>query len=210
VKRFLQKLQWQWQWTNAKRWQRFATCGLANANNCETPLVHQRVLFFQKKSWQRYKRLEDCGGRPKPKETDHPGWKTYHCCYCKVYTEGEWVTTNAYQVPPFQDMWPWISFTYRFWLKLGFTAGQCACAHHHFPCRKNAVHWKKYDFAAIFTAPKLAGLWQQRRMQAKGNAVAHPKIGSLKRTVWQLRAGAAKLPLAQAALGEGHRHWQWL
>jgi hypothetical protein len=48
-------------------------------------------------------------------------------------------------------------------------------------------------------------------LRAKGNAMSHPKMGSLKQTIWQMQAaklgdGAGKLPRKQATHGEGHRH----
>jgi hypothetical protein len=64
-------------------------------------------------------------------------------------------------------------------------------------------------FAAIFAAPKLAGLRQQERSAAERQSYgAHPKMGALKQTVWQWRAAkvsnvAEKLPRAQTALREG-------
>jgi hypothetical protein len=44
------------------------------------------------------------------------------------------------------------------------------------------------SFAKVFATPKLAALRHLGRLQVKNNATAHPKIGSLKKIIWQLRA----------------------
>ncbi len=45
---------------------------------------------------------------------------------------------------------------------------------------------------AVFAAPKLAGYSTRGVVQPKGKATAHPKMGALKRTVWELRAAKVR------------------
>ncbi len=70
------------------------------------------------------------------------------------------------------------------WSKLGVPARRGTCIHHHFPCRKIIARWQ------IVIVPPLSLLdystWGL--LQAKGNAMAHPKMGSLKHTIWHLWA----------------------
>ncbi len=56
------------------------------------------------------------------------------------------------------------------------------------------MHWQIVVFAAVFAAPKLAGLrgtWGTH-IAAQGQCYADPKMGTLKGTVWQLRAAKVR------------------
>jgi hypothetical protein len=82
------------------------------------------------------------------------------------------------------------------------------------PWRKHCCALANCGFATVFAAPKLSGLWHLGRSAAEAQSYAHPKMGVLKRTVWQLRAAkvrdvAEKLPHAQTAHRKGRRRWQW-
>jgi hypothetical protein len=95
-------------------------------------------------------------------------------------------------------------------IEIGPPAGRRARACHHFPSRNIAAHWQIAILLAY--SPPLNsldyGTWGV--VQPKGKATAHLKMGALKQTVWlwQLQAAkvgdvTAKLPRAQAGLGEG-------
>jgi hypothetical protein len=58
-----------------------------------------------------------------------------------------------------------------------------------FPLQEHQLHTGKLQFCRRFAAPKLPGLQYLgcTVLQAKGNPMAYPKIGSLKQTIWQLR-----------------------
>jgi hypothetical protein len=46
----------------------------------------------------------------------------------------------------------------------------------------------KLQFHCCICRPKLSGLWHLACIEAKHNAMAHPKMGSLKQIIWQLWA----------------------
>jgi hypothetical protein len=62
------------------------------------------------------------------------------------------------------------------------------CAHHHFPCGNIAERWKIAVLPPYVPPLNLLddGIWGN--LQAESNTMAHLKMGSLKQTIWQLRA----------------------
>jgi hypothetical protein len=56
-----------------------------------------------------------------------------------------------------------------------------------FHLREHRCALANFDFAVIFGAPKIVGYGTWGAWQVKGNATAHPKISSLKQTIWQMQ-----------------------
>jgi hypothetical protein len=61
-----------------------------------------------------------------------------------------------------------------------------------FPLQINHCMLANFSFAAVFAAPKVYGLRFLVCIKVKGNAMAHQKMGSLKRTIWQLRVAKVR------------------
>jgi hypothetical protein len=60
-----------------------------------------------------------------------------------------------------------------------------------FPLQKNCRALANHGFAAIFAALKDSGLLYLE-LKGKGNAMAHRKRGTRKRTVWHLQAAKVR------------------
>ncbi len=83
---------------------------------------------------------------PKTKETDHRRQKTCCRCYCKEYSEAEWLSDESYQTLLCKHVLPWLS-----------TCRHSLCSN------IAAMQLVNCGFAAVFAAPNLAGL---RRIKA--------------------------------------------
>jgi hypothetical protein len=98
-------------------------------------------------------------------------------------------------------------------LKLWFLAGRCAHALRNFPCGKIAACWQ-FVILSPYSGPLKSldySMWAPCRQMAMLQLVQKSALCSVPfyNCGWR-DDGAAKLPLAQAAPGKGHCHWQQL
>ncbi len=85
-------------------------------------------------------------------------------------------------------------------LKTGSPAGWCARARRQIPSGKITAHWKLAVLPPLNSLNH--GIWGV--VQPKGKAAAHPKMGALKRTVWQWRAAKVRQCCGEIATRSDH------
>jgi hypothetical protein len=85
-----------------------------------------------------------------------------------------------------------LDLCYVFGLKIGPPAGLRARARRNFSSGKIAAHWQLAVLPPYSPPLNLLdyGIWGV--VQPKGKATAHPKMGALKQTIWQLRAAKVR------------------
>jgi hypothetical protein len=97
-----------------------------------------------------------------------------------------------------------LDLCYMSWLKLGFQARQHArtCCHFHYG--KSAALWQIAILPPYSLSLKSLDYGSWGILKSKGNATAHLKMGSLKWTVWRLRAAKVRQCCGKTAACASH------